>query len=76
MGRIDQKDMWDWIFAFFHFLLILGWIGYAVASLILGNTPRFFVLSGGLFFYYLLVLHKGVRREIKRRRADKQQRKT
>jgi hypothetical protein len=68
--------MFDWIFAFFHLFLFLGLIGYAVYSLAIGNTTRFFILSGGLILYYLLVLHKGVRSEIKRRRGQNTERKS
>lgn len=66
--------MIDWIFAFFHFFLYLGLLCYAAYSLIIGNTTRFFILTGGLVLYYLLVLHKGVRSEIKRRSSLKQKR--
>jgi hypothetical protein len=66
--------MFDWIFTFIHLFLYLGLIGYAVYSLISGNTIRFFILAGGLILYYLLVLHKGVRSEIKRHRLVKQDR--
>ena len=65
--------MVDWIFAFVHLFLYLGLIGYAFYSLIIGNSTRFFILTGGLILYYFLVLHKGVRSEIKRRRALKQE---
>lgn len=68
--------MIDWIFAFFHLFLFLGLIGYAVYSLFIGNSTRFFILTGALILYYLLVLHKGVRREIKRRKDLKKERKS
>lgn len=61
--------MADWIFAFFHLFLIIFIIGYAVYSLILGNVLRFFLIMGGLTLYYFIVLHKPVKKEIKRRRS-------
>jgi hypothetical protein len=63
--------MVDWIFAFFHLGLILGVIGYAFYSLLIGNTARFLFLAAGLSLYYLLVLHKSVRQEISRLRRKK-----
>lgn len=59
--------MGDWIFAFFHVFLLIGIILYAVYSLILGNTSRFAVIAAGLVLYYFFVLHKAVRKEIKRK---------
>jgi hypothetical protein len=63
--------MTDWIFAFFHLGLILGVIGYSVYSLLLGNVNRFLFFMAGLALYYVLVLHKPVREEIKRLREKK-----
>ena len=63
--------MADLIFAFFHLGLILGVIGYAFYSLFTGNFPRFAFLSAGLALYYILVLHKSVKEEIRRRRMAK-----
>lgn len=65
--------MADLIFAFFHLGLILGVIGYAVYSLFLGNVNRFLFLMAGLALYYVLVLHKPVKQEIKRLREKKKE---
>jgi len=65
--------MGDWIFAFFHLFLLMGIAGYAVVSLFQGNTHRFGIISALLIVYYFFVLHKPVRKEIKRRRKLKQQ---
>lgn len=63
--------MGDWIFAFFHLFLLIGIAGYAVVSLFQGNTPRFGIILTCLIIYYFIVLHKPVRKEIKRRRKMK-----
>lgn len=60
--------MFDYIFAFFHLILLLGVFGYAVASLLEGNVLRFTLISVCLVGYYFLVLHKNVRKEIARKR--------
>jgi hypothetical protein len=60
--------MFDYIFAFFHLILLLGLLGYAVFSLLEGNVLRFSLISICLVGYYFLVLHKNVRKEIKRKR--------
>jgi len=64
------ENVFDWIFAFFHLFLLLGVIFYAFYSLIAyGNILRFALIAAGLTVYYLLVLHKPVRREIERRKS-------
>jgi hypothetical protein len=60
--------MFDWIFAFFHLFLILGIVFYAFSSLFKGNYLRFIVIIALLTVYYLLVLHKAVKKEIERKR--------
>jgi hypothetical protein len=65
--------MGDWIFAFFHLFLLIGVAGYAVVSLFQGNNHRFGIISVHLLVYYFFVLHKPVRKEIKRRRKMKNQ---
>jgi hypothetical protein len=65
--------MGDWIFAFFHLFLLIGVAGYAIVSLFQGNTHRFGIISVLLLVYYFFVLHKPVRKEIKRRRKMKNQ---
>ncbi len=60
--------MFDWIFAFFHLFLLIAVIVYAVISLIQGNTLRFIILVFLLGGYYLLVLHKPLKKEIERKR--------
>jgi membrane protein implicated in regulation of membrane protease activity len=63
--------LFDWVFAFFHLLLLAGVVGYAIFSLVSGNILRFGILFAGLSVYYVLVLHKPVRREIERKRGLK-----
>jgi hypothetical protein len=66
--------MGDWIFAFFHLFLLIGITVYALISLIQGNTFRFGLIVVCLGVYYLLVLNKPVKAEIKRRREEKEKR--
>ncbi len=66
--------MGDWIFAFFHLFMLVGIIGYAFYLLVQGNTFRFGLIVGCLFAYYFLVLHKSVKKEIRRRREERKNR--
>jgi len=66
--------MGDWIFAFFHLFLLVGISGYAFYLLAQGNTFRFGLIVVCLFAYYFLVLHKSVKKEIKRRREERKNR--
>jgi len=61
--------MFDWIFAFFHLFLLLGITGYAVLSLIQGNVFRFGLIILCLIVYYFIVLHKAVKKEIRRKKS-------
>jgi Ca2+/Na+ antiporter len=63
--------MRDSIFAFFHFFLLVGIIVYAFYLLAQGDTSRFGLIAGCLIVYYLLVLHKPVKKEIRRRREER-----
>lgn len=63
--------MSDWIFAFFHLLLLLGLVGYAILALIQGNILRFGLIVLGLIGYYFLVLHNPVKKEIQRKKTQK-----
>lgn len=63
--------MYDWIFAFVHLFLLLGVLGYAFISLAKGQLLRFLTLILLLALYYLLVLHKAVRKEIVRKKSLK-----
>jgi len=58
----------DTLFALFHLAMIVVVAGYAVLSLVRGNTWRFLVVAACLAIYYFLVLDVPVRREIARRR--------
>jgi hypothetical protein len=60
--------MSDLVFALVHLGLLLGVLGYAVYSLVRGNPGRFVLILGLLAVYYLLVLHKPVLKEIRRKR--------
>ncbi len=62
--------MFDWIFAFFHLGLLIAVLGYGIYSLvILGNVRRFLFITLVLAVYYVLVLHKAVRKEIARKKG-------
>jgi uncharacterized membrane protein YfcA len=63
--------MFDYIFAIFHLLLLIGLLGYAVFSLIQGNTLRFGLIIVCLAGYYFLALHKNVMKEIERKGKSK-----
>lgn len=63
--------MFDWVFAFFHLALLLGLLGYAVLAFARGEVIRFFMIILFLAGYYLLVLHKAVRKEIARKKSLK-----
>jgi hypothetical protein len=67
--------MFDFIFAFFHLLLLVGLLGYAVYSLLQGNVLRFALILGCLAAYYFLALHKNVKKEIARKRKIKSKKK-
>ncbi len=61
--------MSDTVFALLHLAVLFAILVYAVVSLFAGNTGRGGLLLLLLAVYYLLVLHKAVRKEIARRRA-------
>jgi len=61
--------MSDTLFALLHLAALLAVVVYAIASFVAGNTSRGILLVLLLAIYYLLVLHKAVRKEIARRRA-------
>jgi len=63
--------MFDWIFSFFHLFLLLSIAAYALYSLFQGNIFRFGLIAFLLVVYYFLVLHKAVRKEMRRRREHK-----
>jgi 4-hydroxybenzoate polyprenyltransferase len=64
----------DWIFAFVHLFLLLAVVVYAGVSLVQGNTLRFAVIGLLLAGYYILVLHKAVKKEISRRQSQRKNR--
>jgi hypothetical protein len=61
--------MSDTVFALLHLVVLLAILAYTVLSLFAGNAGRGVLLLLLLAIYYLLVLHKAVRKEIVRRRA-------
>ncbi|MFQ6070452.1 MAG: hypothetical protein ACE5LC_07995 [Candidatus Aminicenantales bacterium] len=63
--------MFDYIFAFFHLFLLLALLVYGILSLFYGNLLRFGLILVSLVLYYILVLHKGVKEEIKRKQKKK-----
>jgi hypothetical protein len=60
------------VFAFFHLLLLLGILGWAIVSLVQGNMSRGLLIAVCLAFYYILALHPQVKKEIDRIRQKKQ----
>jgi cell shape-determining protein MreD len=68
-GRLNS--MFDWIFAFIHLFIFLGALGYAFYYLFQGNSSKFIMVIGLTTAYYLLVLHKAVKKEIERKRKKK-----
>ena len=61
--------MSDLLFAIVHLGLLLAVLGYAVYSLVIGRPGRFLLIIGLLGIYYLLVLHKAVVKEIRRKKG-------
>jgi hypothetical protein len=59
--------MSDTIFAIVHLFVLLGLLGYSVLSIVRGNVARGGLILVLLAFYYFLVLHKAVRKEIARK---------
>ncbi len=68
-GRLIS--MFDWIFAFIHFFVLLGALGYAFYFLFQGDSSKFIIGIGLITAYYLIVLHKAVKKEIERKRKAK-----
>jgi len=64
--------MFDWLFAFLHLAALLAALGYAVYTLVRGNTLSFALILILLGAYYYFVLHPAVLKEIARRRRAKQ----
>ena len=61
--------MGNLIFAFVHLAGLLAVLGYAVYSLVIGNTVRFALITVLLAAYYYFVLHPAVVKEIARRKS-------
>jgi hypothetical protein len=66
-----RAKLGDTIFAVIHVLALAAIFIYGLVGLVQGNTGRFAVVMAGLLFYYVLVLHKPVVKEIRRKRAVK-----
>ncbi len=62
----------DFVFAIFHLLALLAILVYGLLGLLRGNYWRFGIIIAGLVIYYFLVLHKGVRAEVARRKKLKE----
>lgn len=60
--------MFDWIFAFIHLFVLAAIMIYAILSLVKGNTMRFAIIALLLVLYYFLILHKSLKKEIRRKR--------
>ena len=65
---VARDRMSDTIFAIVHFFVLLGVLGAAVLSIIRGQSARGALILVLLAVYYVLVLHKAVRKEIARKR--------
>ncbi len=63
--------MFDWIFAFIHLFILIGALCYAFYYLFQGNVSKFIMGIGLITAYYLIVLHKAVKKEIERKRKKK-----
>jgi hypothetical protein len=59
------------IFAFFHLIILLAILGWAVLSLIRGNWERALLIAVLLGAYYFIALHDQVKKEIARRRQKR-----
>jgi len=70
-GAGTLKKLGDTIFAVAHLLALIAVFLYGAVALLRGNYARFALVMGGLAVYYVLVLHKPVRKEIARRRAGR-----
>jgi hypothetical protein len=70
-GSGGRSKLGDTAFAIAHVLALIAVFIYGLVALIAGNTPRFAFVMGGLLVYYVLVLHKPVKKEIARRRAGR-----
>ncbi len=58
----------DTLFAIIHLIALLGILVYGIVSIVGGNTKRGVFLLILLAVYYLLVLHKAVKKEIVRKK--------
>ncbi len=63
--------MFELLFAILHFLLFIGAFGFAFYTLFTGDPLRFGIMIACLTAYYFLVLHKAVKKEIKRKRDQR-----
>ncbi len=70
-GSGERSKLGDTVFAVVHLLALVAVFLYGVVALVRGNRGRFGVILAGLVFYYVLVLHKPVKKEIARRRAGR-----
>lgn len=61
----------DTIFAFAHITALIALIVLAFIDLGNGRVVRFAVVLAALAVYYVLVLHKPVVKEIRRKKAEK-----
>lgn len=66
-----RKAAFDLAFALLHLAALAGVAGYAVVSLVRGDTMRFLLLAILLLAYYVIMLHPAVKKEIARRRSLK-----
>jgi hypothetical protein len=66
-----MKRVFDTVFALVHLALLVGALAYAIFAVASGQVLRGVLLLALLAFYYVLVLHAGVRQEISRRRKKR-----
>lgn len=68
-GGRPRRRGFDTVFALVHLALVVFALAFGVYSLASGATVRGVYFLAALAFYYVLVLHGPVRKEIARRRG-------
>jgi len=67
----SKSKLGDTIFAFAHVAALVALVVLAFVDLQNGRIVRFAVVLAALAVYYVLVLHKPVVKEIRRKKAEK-----
>jgi Flp pilus assembly protein TadB len=69
-----KSKLGDTLFAFAHLVALVAFVVLAFVDLAHGRVVRCVVVLAALFVYYILILHKPVRKEIRRRKDEKRAR--